>query len=72
MFSIIDAINKTPSPCVCVYIENLSLVKSIKDYVSNVTKKDVTYSDKIYDFVTGSVEINYEQKFTDTKYCRRR
>jgi isoleucyl-tRNA synthetase len=65
MFTVIDAVNKTQAQKVSVYIEDLSLVKPIKEYVANITKKDVTYSDAIGDYVKASVEINYDQKFTD-------
>lgn len=67
MFQIIDLINKTPSGSqrIRVYIHDITLIRGVDGYISEVTGKDIIYSSGLSTVLRGIVTVHYHKMFEE-------
>jgi len=67
MFQVIDLINKTPtnSKRIRVYLNDITLVRGVDGYISEITGKDIIYCDNLSNVLVGQVKIRHHKAFDE-------
>jgi isoleucyl-tRNA synthetase len=65
MFQVIDLINKTPvsSKRIRVYLNDITLIRGVDGYISEVTGKDIIYCNNLGSVLIGQVKIHHHKAF---------
>jgi len=67
MFQVIDLINKTPthSKRIRVYLADVTLVRGVDGYISEITGKDIVYCNNLSSVLFGQVKIRHHKAFSE-------